>query len=200
MNKFLFLVATLLPFLSSTGQTKNTDLAKIKTIEQAEDFITKAVTTDAKIFTIRAKGDTSKLLRSLYIQKEGFTFKGSNQVYKVLKIDTIYSFRASYIYLSGYQLTKQAIDSLRKLIITKYKAGTPFAQLAAQYNMDGNKTGDTGWFPAKRMVPEFEQAVKNHKKGEIFTVDTPSQDWYHVVLKTHDDTYQKEVTILQVEN
>ena len=33
-----------------------------------------------------------------------------------------------------------------------------------------------------------ENAVKNHKKGEIFTVDSSEKHWYYVVLKTHDNT------------
>jgi alkylhydroperoxidase/carboxymuconolactone decarboxylase family protein YurZ len=36
--------------------------------------------------------------------------------------------------------------------------------------MDGNTThGDTGWFFGEEMMPkEFQDAVKNHKLGEIF--------------------------------
>ena len=64
--------------------------------------------------------------------------------------------------------------------------------------MDGNITGDTRWFTENMMVKEFETAVRSHKKGDIFTVDTPSQNWYHVVLKTFDDTYIKKLIILKV--
>jgi hypothetical protein len=34
--------------------------------------------------------------------------------------------------------------------------------------------------------------------SDIFMVDTPEQKWYHVVLKTHDNTWLKDVTLLQV--
>jgi parvulin-like peptidyl-prolyl isomerase len=64
--------------------------------------------------------------------------------------------------------------------------------------MDGNPTGDTKWFQEKSMVEEFEKAVRSHKKGEIFIVDTPSQNWYHVVLKTYSDKFTKKLTILKV--
>ena len=39
--------------------------------------------------------------------------------------------------------------------------------------MDGNTAhGDTGWFFGEEMMPkEFQDAVKNHKTGEIFFVD-----------------------------
>lgn len=69
-----------------------------------------------------------------------------------------------------------------------------------QYNTDGNPTGETQWFTENAMVKEFETAVKQHKKGEIFTVDTPARQWYHVVLKTFDATYIKTLTILRTNN
>lgn len=197
MAKVTLPLLFLLAFLYSTGQIKDAQLSQIKTIDQAEAFVKKSSNADTKIVTIRAKEDTAEILKSIYKQKPGFTFKIGNLVYKILAIDSVFSFRASYIYLNGASLTKPQIDSLRKLIIAKYKAGEYFIQLAAQYNMDGNPTGDTGWFPEERMVPGFEMAVRNHKKGDIFTVDTPEQNWYHVVLKTHDNTWLKDVTLLQ---
>jgi parvulin-like peptidyl-prolyl isomerase len=50
------------------------------------------------------------------------------------------------------------------------------------------------------MVKEFEDAVKGHKKGDIFTVDIPGNKWYHVVLKKFDDTYIKTATILKIKD
>ena len=82
--------------------------------------------------------------------------------------------------------------------MSDYKAGTYFPELVMQYNMDGNKEGDTGWFTENMMVKPFEIAVRNHKKGEIFTVDTPQSNWYHVVLKTFDDTYIKTITLIKL--
>lgn len=85
-------------------------------------------------------------------------------------------------------INRREIDSLRPLIIKKYKAGTSFENLVEKYNMDGNsKKGDLGWFKTKKMVPEFESAVRNHKKGDIFFVDVNAPKWHYVVLKTFDD-------------
>jgi parvulin-like peptidyl-prolyl isomerase len=102
--------------------------------------------------------------------------------------------------LNGDKFSKLKIDSLRQEIISKYKAGTNFFDLVQQYNMDRNFTGDTKWFTENMMIKNFEQAVRNHKKNEIFTVDAPEQNWYHVVLKTFDDTYIKKVTLLKMKS
>ncbi len=98
-------------------------------------------------------------------------------------------FRVSYVYLNGKELTKGEIDNLREKIINDYESGIPFSELAKKYSMDNNseKGGDLGWFPEGKMYLEFEEAVKNHKKGEIFIVDIPSRNWYYVVLKTYND-------------
>lgn len=137
---------------------------------------------------------------SLYNKKIGFTFYIDNIAFKILSIDSTLSFRANYIYLNGDKFSKLQIDSLRQEIISKYKAGTNFFDLVQQYNMDGNFTGDTKWFTENMMVKNFEQAVRNHKKNEIFQVDTPEQNWYHVVLKTFDDTYIKKITLLKMKS
>lgn len=98
-------------------------------------------------------------------------------------------FRVSYIFLSSKGSSLEEIDALRNKIINLYNDGTPFSELAKKHSIDFNpKTkGDLGWFLEGRMYPEFENAVKRHKKGDIFTVDIPSRNWYYVVLKTHED-------------
>jgi parvulin-like peptidyl-prolyl isomerase len=117
-----------------------------------------------------------------------------------LLIDSLRSFRVSYIYLDGNKYPKTEADKIRQEIILQYKSGVKFTDLVSKYNMDGNTTGDTNWFTEKAMVEEFEKAVKLHKKGDIFTVDTPGQNWYHVVLKTYNDTYVKKLTVLKAKS
>jgi hypothetical protein len=193
-----FLLITFLFFFSDTfGQTSNNDLSQIKTTQQAEMFLAKNPQANAKIFSIESGTDTTEILLPLFNKKSGFTFKIDSDNYKILQVDSALSFRVNYIYLDGKQLTKFQIDSLRQEIISSYKKGTSFFDLVQQYNMDGNFTGDTRWFTEGMMVKEFETAVRNHKKGDIFTVYTPGQNWYHVVLKTYDDTFIKKLTILK---
>ncbi len=199
MIRLIFLIAFILPWSLSFAQKADNDLSKIQTVAQAEKYIEKNPKTNAKIFNIESSSDTSELHLPLYEKKVGFTFQIGNYNYKILQIDSTLLFRVSYIYLDGSQYSKSQIDSLRKVIISKYRNGTSFTELVEEYSMDGNPNGgDTDWFPEKRMVKEFETAVRKHKKGDIFTVDTPSQNWYHVVLKTFNDTSIKKVFIIKI--
>jgi len=93
---------------------------------------------------------------------------------------------------------KMEID-LRKIILQKASAGASFEQLSDQYTMDGNTThGDTGWFFGEEMMPkEFQDAVKNHKTGDIFPVDVAEKQWHYIVKKTYDDDDKKEMTVLR---
>ncbi len=61
-------------------------------------------------------------------------------------------------------------DSLLGVI----KKGGNFANLAQQYSQDGSASqgGDLGWFPAGAMVPPFNDACFNGKKGDLVTVET----------------------------
>jgi parvulin-like peptidyl-prolyl isomerase len=197
----LILTTTLFLFSSlSFGQTKGSDLSKVKTVSEAETFIKTNPKANAKLFTIESGNDTSEIHLPLYTKQVGFTFRIDNIIYKILKIDSTLSFRANYIYLSGETLPKHQIDSIRQEIISKYKAGANFFDLIHQYNMDININGDTNWFTENMMVKEFEDAVISHKKGDIFTVDTPEQKWYHVVLKTFDDTFIKKIILIETKS
>jgi len=117
---------------------------------------------------------------------------GNNQyLVKILAVKNLELSRVSYIYLDGRNLSKQKIDSIRHLIIKKYKNGEDFVKLVQQFSMDSNETGDTGWFSKGVMIKEFENAVWSHQKNDIFTVDFPKKSWYHVVLKTHPTKNEK---------
>lgn len=120
-------------------------------------------------------------------------------IYKLLEKNMQSEYRASYIYLDGSELSIKQIDSLRPMIIEKYKAGIAFSELVAAYNMDGNSNkGDLGWFKQGAMVPEFESAVRDQKVNEIFTVDVPYKNWYYVALKTHENRKKEYWTFVKV--
>jgi hypothetical protein len=193
----LILTAGLSAFYCLTfAQAAVNPLADITNVIQAEEYIAKNQSASPKLFSISSDKDTSEILLPLYEQKMGFTFSISTNVYKILSIDSTLSFRASYIYLDGQKLSKEQADDLRNKIIAEYKAGTSFVDLVRKYNMDGNTTGDMGWFSEGVTVQPFEDAVRAHKKNDIFTVDTPERKWYHVVLKTFDDTFIKKETLI----
>jgi parvulin-like peptidyl-prolyl isomerase len=119
--------------------------------------------------------------------------------YKVVEFSEDLAYRSSYIFLDGGSLSPAGIDSLKKLIAQKISSGASFEQLSDQYTMDGNKThGDTGWFFGEEQMPkEFQEAVKNHKTGEIFFVDVSEKQWHYIVKKTYDDQDKKEMTVLR---
>lgn len=121
-------------------------------------------------------------------------------VMKVMEIDSTELCKVKYIYLNGSKYSPTEIDSIRTLIISRYKDGETFASLASQYSMDNNKTGDLEWFPKGRMVEEFDTLVRARAKGEIFTVDVEKNKWYYVVLKTHDNKMEKVVVSLCIEH
>jgi hypothetical protein len=200
MQRLIITIILFLFYSKLFGQIKINDLSKIKTVSHAEEFNKTNPNAGVKIFYIESGSDTTEILLPLYTKKAGFTFSIDDISYKILEIDSTLSFRVSYIYLNGDVFSRNQIDSIRQEIISKYKEGTSFFELAQQYGMDGNTTGDTKWFPENMMVKEFENAVRSHKKNDIFTVDTPGKNWYHVVLKTFDDTFVKKVTLLRAKS
>lgn len=178
--------------------TSNSPISKISTTSQAEKLFKKHPELDGQILFPESSKDTNEVTSRFYSEKPGFTFSTDHYTYKLLAIDSVLSFNVSYIYFDGNKYSKKKIDDLRNEIISKYRNGTPFSDLAKQYNMDGNLTGELDWFHENDMVPEFEAQVKAHKKGDIFIVDVPDKNWYHVVLKTHDDVFIKKATIIRI--
>jgi hypothetical protein len=169
-------------------------------MSEAETFIKANPSNEGRLFIIDSGSDTSELFLPLYTKKIGFTFSIGNVDFKILQMDSTMSFRVNYIYLNGEQLSKDTIDILRREIISKYKAGESFSDLVQQYSMDGSINGDTKWFTEGMMVKGFEDAVKTHRQGDIFIVDTPENHWYHVVLKTYNNTFIKRVTLIKIKS
>ena len=200
MKKIILTSIITFVYFFSIGQTKNSPLSKVNSVSEAKAFIEKNPSSKAELFTLDSGIDTTIILQPLYQKMKGFSFQIDNFIYKILDIDSTLSFRASYIYLNGEKYSKFEIDSLREEIISKYKNGANFIDLVLEYNMDRNITGDTNWFTENTMVKGFEIAVREHKKGEIFLVDTPSQNWFHVVLKTFDNTYIKKLIFIKVKS
>ena len=114
---------------------------------------------------------------------------------KSVAISKVKMMRVSYIYLDGSKIDLKRIAELRYEIMTFLANGKKFSDLANEYTMDGNKNGDLGWFEEGMMVKDFENAIKAHKKGDVFTVDIPENKWYYVVFKTFDDLEKVKLII-----
>jgi parvulin-like peptidyl-prolyl isomerase len=195
------LAGSLLLFSTSifAQQTVTEKFQKIGTVQEAQQFIDANATLKPALFNLASGKDTSLINKRLLRQKKGDVFSVGYVTYKVLEATEVIAFRASYIFLDGATLSTTQIDSLRKIIVQKASAGTSFEQLSDQYTMDGNSThGDTGWFFGPEMLPkEFQDAVQNHKTGEIFSVDVSDKNWHYIVKKTYDDQDKKDMTILR---
>lgn len=198
MKRILFVLLCLGWQFMAFSQSYQDILSKIKTEEDAVAFIQTNSKYQPKLFKIATLNDSSLITRQIASQKSGFIFTIGQKAYKLLRVDSQLVFRASYLFLDGNQMEKSSVDSIRQLIINRYLSGTAFIELVQEYNMDGNPTGDTFWFQEGQMVKTFEDAVRNHSKGDIFMVDTPDYGWYHVVLKTQADSHSKTLVLLEI--
>lgn len=106
--------------------------------------------------------------------------------------------KLKYICLNSNQLTQKEIDSLKTVIVSKYKNGVDFDTLIKAYNMD-NSRGELDWFYKGMMGEEFDGAVFNRKKGEIFTVDVKKTKWFYIILKSHDNVIEKAKVAVKIE-
>ena len=197
----LSLAALFILFSASiSGQLKVTEkFQSIVNVQQAQQFIDANPELKPALLNLTAAKDTTIIDKRLLRQKKGDIFSVGYVTYKVLESTDTVDFRARYIFLDGSTYTKPEIDSLKKLIVQKASSGTPFEALSDQYTMDGNKTrGDTDWFFGEYMFPkEFQDAVQQHKLGDIFFVDIPEKQWHYIVKKTHNDRVKKDITILR---
>jgi len=180
-------------------ETVTEKFQKINTVQQAEQFIAANPQLKPAILKLSAGKDSSLIDKRLLRQKQGDIFSVGYVTYKVIQAKDTTDYRANYIFLDGASLSNSEIDSLKKLILQKHSQGVSFEQLSDQYTMDGNTThGDTDWFFGEYMFPkEFQDAVANHKLGEVFFVDVSEKQWHYIVKKTHEDRVKKDIVVLR---
>lgn len=199
MKYTLVLAGLLLSLFAVAQPTVTEQFQKINTVAEAEQYIKENASLKPAILKIASGKDSSLIDKRLLRQKKGDVFSVGYVTYKVIDMTEDIAFRASYVFLDGSSLSPAEIDSLKKIIAQKAAAGTPMEQLSDQYTMDGNTThGDTGWFFGEDQMPkEFQEAIKNHKQGEVFFVDVSEKQWHYIVKKTYDDRDKKEMTVLR---
>lgn len=195
-------IAVLLVLFSApvfAQQTVYEQFQKINTLQQAQQYIDANQQLKPALLKLSAGKDTSLIDKRLLRQKKGDVFSVGYVTYKVLDATESVQYRASYIFLDGGSLSNSEVDSLKKIILAKANAGTPFDKLSDQYTMDGNKThGDTDWFFGEYSFPkEFQDAVSKRKVGEIFFVDVSEKGWHYIVKKTYEDDLKKDITVLR---
>ncbi len=202
----LITIALLLTCLNTFAQSSRKvekKLRKINSIEQLGKLREKYSNWDIELLEVYS--DEIDIDEKLAIPAKGklsvITDKKGTYTYKTLEVEIEREFRVSYIYLDGSKLSMEEIDSLRTIIINKYNAGISFSELAKQYTMDSNsRGGDMGWAKEDTIVADFANAVKNHKKGEIFRIDVVSKKWYYVTLKTHEDREKRKPKLVKIKS
>ena len=198
MKKSLLFV-WLLSCASAFAQPVHDAFAKINNVEEAQAWIAANPKLKPALIDLNSLKDSTVIDKRLLRQNKGDVFSVGYVTYKVLDANEKVQYRANYIFLDGSSLSASQIDSLKKIIVQKASAGEDWNKLSDQYTMDGNTThGDTGWFFGEEQMPkEFQDAVKDHKTGDIFFVDVSDRQWHYIVKKTYDDDDKKVATVLR---
>ena len=115
-------------------------------------------------------------------------------IFKVAGFDSTYRVRASHIYIKpDGNKKKDTLQAVKKanLYLEKIKKGEDFEQLATKYGNDesAKQGGDLGWLWEGTMVKEFEEALTNAKKGDMFVIK--SSAGAHVVKVTEDKVVER---------
>ncbi len=113
-------------------------------------------------------------------------WKGAKYLIKVLaKVPNTF-YHVSHILLDTNLFKKNFADSLSTSIILRIKSGSSsFSEMASTYSADRasvTKGGDLGWFVRGAMLPQLDEAIATHKKGDVFKVWTPAG--LHIVTIT----------------
>ncbi len=153
-------------FQNLFAQNLEKQIEKINTIEQATEFVEKNPEFEASIFSITPELDTVNIPAHYKKLELGSVISEDGYIFKAISVEKIEALRVSYIYLDGKKLTFSQIEKLRSKIISQFKEGKAFSDLAKEYTMDGNLSGDLNWFTEGMMVPEFEEAIKMYKKDD----------------------------------
>ena len=187
------------------AQSLKTATAALEEIDNLSQFDQlKANHPDWKVSIDKTLISDSERFPKIVAAKEGDIIKkqynpnAPSYVLKVLNIEDEELCKLKYIYLDGTKYSKPEIDSIRTKIIKRYKEGEKFLTLVNEYTMDGNPTGDLGWFYKGMMVSEFDDVIQNRTKGEIFTVDVDENNWFYVVLKNHDNKVEKAINGIMI--
>ena len=76
-------------------------------------------------------------------------------------------------------------EKLARKIISHYKSGIMFSELAVKYSKDkfyAKKGGDIGWVKKGDMMKEIDEAIFSHKKGDIFAVNVAKWGWTIILI------------------
>ena len=154
--------------------TTNNPIGFVKYVLKKKYFID----TVAVVSTNSFLGKADSLAYKGKVGKTYGPFKGENILVKILYKAPNTFYHVNHIVLDTSTYSQRFATSLADSIIAKVQSGkTTFAAMASTYSADYTsavKGGDLGWFVRGVMLPQLDEAVSTHKKGEIFTVWTPA--------------------------
>jgi parvulin-like peptidyl-prolyl isomerase len=207
MFKIISLFLALLSISTLSAQTAfEKQLDSIQDETQATLFIESNKSNKGQIITFNKEKHNTTLAQDLFKLSNGgkkvFKTDVEQTYYKVIEKNEVPHFRVSYIFLDGSKKSMEEITKSRADIISKYKEGFQFKDLAKRYSMDenANRGGDLGWFRTGDLHPGFENTIVNNSYAvdDIFEVDVAEKQWYYVVLKTHETKLIEEIKVLKV--
>lgn len=103
-------------------------------------------------------------------------FKGANYLLKVLGKVPNNFYHVNHILIDTSVFSAKFADSIANNIIARIKSdSSTFESMARTYSSDNTssaKGGDLGWFIRGVMLPQLDDAIAAHKKGDIFKVWT----------------------------
>ncbi|BCY29350.1 peptidylprolyl isomerase [Flavobacterium okayamense] len=171
------------------------DLSKVNSMSDAQVFIKDNPNVFAMIEYIPTTKD------SIAFYKDQINIKKEREQQKFLEAKPIVEMKLNYIFFDGSQLSKDAIDVKRNEILELYKKGATSDELVAEFTMDRNVKpgGNFGWIDELGVESTFREAVKKHKKGDVFTVDVPDKNWYYIVFKLYDDIEKVALHYLKIQ-
>ena len=192
------------PFLCFSQDALEQQLDSIATPEEAKYFAqTYKRANESKVFTFNKEKHKTKLADDLFQLSKGgkkvIKTDYKKTYYKIIEKSDVPHERASYIYFDGNKMTLKAINANRSKLIAQYNDGYKFEALAEMHSMDINakRGGDSGWFSEGQMHTDFENAIKSHDVGDVFTLDIEEQKWYYIILKTFEPKDIEEITLLK---
>ncbi len=201
-----FVLTLSFSFVFSQSKELKMELDSITSIERAEKFISERKNKKNKIITFNQEKHKTRLAEDLFKKAKGSSKSIDGEFekthYKVIEKNKIPYYRVQYILLDGTQLNMERINLLRSGMMRQLNQGVAFKDIAMRYSMDTNRTrgGDSGWITSGEMLPEFESQVmhSDHAIGDVFLVDVKSNNWYYVVMKTHDMKHIAEIKVLKI--
>lgn len=171
-------------------------LKDINTVEEARVFVVLNRDISAKVISVSfSKNNDSLSYYKNKIAKLEASGKG-----KLLESKAIVAMKVNYVYFDGSQITKQEIDKKRATVFNMHKKGISSDDIVRQFTMDSNikDGGNFGWIDENDVNEIFASEVKKHKKGDVFTIDIPEENWYYVVFKLYDDKLKYLIQYIEI--